>query len=439
MILIFAPVLTSRLQYIFRFMLEDIAGADISFTSDKEEFIQYGGAKFSYNHSPVAKELFFVPSGLLTERGITEKQIISVTSGGTTGLFPVRATGALPFDAFSAAFYLVTRYEEYLPHKKDIHKRFEAAQSYLVKEELIEKPLVDQWAYLIRDLIAERFPEEKFRQRKFRFISTIDVDSAFAYKEKGLIRTAGAIARSVSKFDFKDIRTRSRVLSGLEKDPYDSFEKQAEIQKKYGFQVIYFILVADYGINNKNISHMSDRFRKLVKSLGDHSKIGIHPGYNSGMDLKLLRKEIERLESIVKREIHLSRQHFLRISFPLTYRNLIEAGIQNDYSMGYAARCGFRAGTCTPFRFYDLDFEAETQLVIHPFTYMEGTLVDYMKLRTKEAKKKIRELMAAVKEVNGTFISLWHNESLGGSGRWADWESLYEFTAREAYNYRDGA
>jgi len=98
-----------------------------------------------------------------------------------------------------------------------------------------------------------------------------------------------------------------------------------------------------------------------------------------------------------------------------------------DYTMGYAAEPGFRAGICTPFYFYDLDYETETKLLVYPFTVMDGTLRDYKDVGIEEAKAIIQSLIYEVKAVNGTFISLWHNESLSDQGRWKGWREVYTY------------
>ena len=69
-----------------------------------------------------------------------------------------------------------------------------------------------------------------------------------------------------------------------------------------------------------------------------------------------------------------SRQHFLAFELPTTYLKLIQSGILEDYSMGYASHLGFRAGICSPFRFYNLLEEKETDLVVYPFQVMDVTL-----------------------------------------------------------------
>ena len=94
--------------------------------------------------------------------------------------------------------------------------------------------------------------------------------------------------------------------------------------------------------------------------------------------------------------------------------------------MGFASQPGFRASICSTYKFYDLELDTETNLNIHPFTYMEGTLKDYMNISPEEAINVIKPLIEEVKAVNGTFIPIWHNESLSDLKRWAGWQKVYE-------------
>jgi hypothetical protein len=166
--------------------------------------------------------------------------------------------------------------------------------------------------------------------------------------------------------------------------------------------------------------------------MADYVQVGIHPSWASSKDSSKLPKEIKRLEIITNREITRSRQHFLKLDLPTTYRRLIDLGIREDYTMGYASQVGFRAGTSLPFYFYDLDMETQTQLLIHPFAVMDGTLNEYMELPVDDAQYLVKELMDRVKKVNGTFISLWHNETVSDNRHWQDWKQVYEFTIEQA-------
>jgi hypothetical protein len=237
---------------------------------------------------------------------------------------------------------------------------------------------------------------------------------------------------SVSNFEISDISERTKVILNLQKDPFDTFDFQLEIQKKYHLKPIYFILYADYGHNDKNIPVQNRNFQTLIKSLADYAEVGIHPSYNSNFNSKKLKHEISRLSKVLNREITKSRQHFLKVHLPVTYRNLINLDITDDYSMGYAAYPGFRASICNSFSFYDVDLDVETKLRVHPFTVMEGTLKDYLKLSPLEAVNTMKDLIAEVKGVNGTFISLWHNESLSNAKRWEGWRDVYEEMIIEA-------
>ena len=186
------------------------------------------------------------------------------------------------------------------------------------------------------------------------------------------------------------------------------------------------MLLGEYGVNDKNVPPDSKKLRSLIKSLADYSEVGIHPSYGSNKNKNKFKKETIILNKILKREVTQSRQHFLILKLPSTYRNLIDLDIKDDYTMGYALQVGFRASICSPYYFYDLDMELSTSLVIHPFAVMDATLKYYMKVAPEEAMNYIKPLIEEVKAVNGTFISLWHNESLSENKLWLGWKKVYE-------------
>jgi hypothetical protein len=185
-------------------------------------------------------------------------------------------------------------------------------------------------------------------------------------------------------------------------------------------------LLGDYGPNDKNLPIESKKFQSLIKMLGDYAQIGIHPSYGSNNSTAQLKKEIGRLSSVLLRDVTKSRQHFLKLRMPETYRNLIDFDVTDDYTMGYASQVGFRASICTPFNFYDLDTELETKLKIHPFAVMEGTLKYRMKVQPEEGITIIKSLIDKVKAVDGVFISLWHNDTLNNRKIWKGWRTVYE-------------
>ncbi|MBM3436341.1 MAG: hypothetical protein FJY07_09030 [Bacteroidetes bacterium] len=435
MVLVLTDKITNRIKYIFNLYLGELLKVEYKITTDRETFSAFQGVKFCYGGQPVPGELFFRACNLLFERGIANYELIFSEYEGLPAFFTVhQKESALPFDPFAAGFYLVSRYEEYLPYRKDEFGRFSANESLAYQKNFLHKPLVNIWALMIGNLLKRRFNGFTFPGTSYKYIPTIDIDAAWAYRQKGFTRTVGGLASSFLDLNFHDFTDRIKVLTGFCKDPFDTYDFQLEIHKKYGLHPLYFILFADYGSNDKNIPVRNRKFQTLIKSLADHAELGIHPSYNSNNSFKKLKDEVERLSKVLNREITKSRQHFLKLQLPITYRNLISLDITDDYTMGFAAQPGFRAGICTSFRFFDLDLDAETKLRIHPFTLMDGTLRDYLNVPASEAIKHISPLIEEVKAVNGTFISLWHNESLSNDRRWEGWHLVYEKMIINALN-----
>ncbi len=427
MILIYTSKITNRIKYIFKIYFKELLGSEYRLTTQKEEFEAFEGIKISYTDQALGNEIFFSSSNLLFENNIHEIEHKFIDFNNNTAICPVlNKKSVLPFDPFAAAFYLITRYEEYLPYIKDQYERFSAEQSIAYKKYFLRKPMINIWAISISEIISNRYPDFKTKTNKFKFIPTIDIDCAYAFKLKGIIRSIGGYIKSVRDLNFKEIIERTAVLAGIRKDHFDTFEYQFLIHEKYKLNPIYFILFADYNDFDKNIHVNNQKFRSLIKMLEDNAEVGIHPSYASNTDMKVLKREINSLSKVLNRQITKSRQHFLKLSLPQTYRNLIDLDITDDYTMGYASEIGFRASICSSFNFYDLEMETETNLRIHPFAFMEGTLRDYLSINADRAMDYIKPLIDEVKAVNGTFISLWHNESLSNQRRWLGWQQIYE-------------
>lgn len=425
MILVYTHKITPRLRYIFKHIFTRILLIPIDFTTKIEDFVAHSGAKVSYTKVPLGSEFFIKSNDLLFEQGVNDVDISVQKWEEIPCFFPSGAKSVIPFDIFAASFYLITRYEEYLPHVKDKHGRYTADQSLAFNKGFLEKPVIDIWAYKFLSILKEKFPEYPYQKRNYNYISTIDVDNAYAYKHKGFVRTIGGFLNDFYKLKIFNIWDRFAVRAGFKKDPFDTFEKIINLKKELEVRTIFFFLIGDYTTFDTNISAAKNKFRLLIKDMVDYARVGLHPSYFTMNNAQLLKKEKKRLESITNMPIKRSRQHFLKFDLPETYQILIDLEIEEDYSMGYASHVGFRASTCTPFYFYDLDFEIQTPLKVFPFALMDTTLNDYMKLTPKQSLGRIRDLKNEVKRVNGTFITLFHNESLSNYLRWKGWGRLY--------------
>ncbi|MDR4988780.1 MAG: polysaccharide deacetylase family protein [Bacteroidales bacterium] len=426
MIYVYCPKITARIEYVTSLLFGSILDTEWKLTANETDFTAYTGPKIVYAPNNKDKTALHIPAnGFLSERGVHYFLPEIQWKNKLPLLFPVSENKDTGFDAFSAAFYLVSRYEEYLPHKKDKYGRFEAKESFAFKNNFLQIPVVNHYAMLIRQGLEKKFRNFRIAPTAFTFIPTYDIDVAYAFRGRGFLRHLLGAARSLWKLDLEEFAGRFKVLTGNMQDPFDSYDYQLRLYKESGIKACYFFLCGNYGHYDKNIPFYSKAFFLLVKMLGDYACVGLHPSFASNDDEKLLAVEKERLGKILNREIMFSRQHYLKLNLPKTYHQLLKENILYDFSMGYASQPGFRASICSPFPFYDLEAETATPLTIIPLAVMDGTFKHYLKLTPKEALNIITGICAEVEQLGGTFTTLWHNDSLCDCNEWKGWRELY--------------
>jgi hypothetical protein len=438
-LMIYMPVITPRADYIFTLMIRDLMGAEMVLTDSREEYLSYKGPRMEYSAAPSGNGIFFWSQGLLGESQVRPQSVTFSRFRDLPAFFPSEdERSAFPFDPFAAAFYLVARYEEYLPFEPDRYGRFRAADSIASKGGFLEVPLVNLWTGLLRDLITAIYPGIRFRGKKYRFVPTIDIDHAYAYKGRRFLRTMGGYGRSVLHGNWGKVLQRTQVLLGFRKDPYDYYDYILEVHERCGLKPLFFVLFASYGKDDNNVSLSRHGFRELLRSLDSNEGVGIHPSLTSTHHPGALHAEIKGLSKVLHRDIRISRQHFLKNTLPGTYLHLLKNGITDDYSMGYASTPGFRAGIADPFPFFDLVHGKATSLVIHPVALMDVTMKDYLGLTPGEAKQTIGSFVNTIKSVNGEFVAVWHNESFDETGRWKGWDHVFEDLLEQAGNENPG-
>lgn len=428
MLLIYVDKLTNRLGYTLNLVFKELMSIKYSITIDKEYFVQYDGPKLSYTAQPITDELFLSSTPLLFQTIIEIVELNYFERDEVPYLFKAYSKNSIcDFDVLAACFYLVSRYEEYLPYLKDKHSRFKAEDSLAYKKGFLKKPIVNIWVSELKTKILNRYPELTTQSNKFSYINTIDVDSAYSYTCKGFTRNVLGLFRDLIKGNLSLCIERLNVLLKLKQDPYDTFDFIISLVEKYNVNTIFFILFGDYGKYDKNISPYNNKFKRLVKHLCDYGKVGIHPSYDSFDYPQLITSQIKMLEETLHKPIKRSRYHYLHFCLPEGYRHLIATGsVEDDFSMGYSDNIGFRAGICSSFNFYDLAQDYETKLRVHPFAYMDVALKNSLKLSPKKAIAEIKQMTDEVRQIGGEMISIWHNESLSDKREWFGWRKVYE-------------
>jgi hypothetical protein len=423
LLLVYTHKITPRLRYAFKHICTRILGIPVSFTTKVEDFIAHDSLKMSYTRQQLSNEVFIRNHDLLFEQGLSDVDINVQDWNGTKCFFPTGEKSALPFDIFAASFYLLSRYEEYLPHVKDEYGRFTATESLAYNGNFLKQPVVDIWAYRLKVILEQKFEGFTFPKRTYNIQPVIDVPMAYYFKQKGLMRTLGGSLIDLFRFRLRRLYQRFLVLFGFKRDPYDTFKWIINKQKQYKFKFFIFFLIGDYSTYDKNISINKKKFVSLIKSVADYSKVGLKASYFSLDDISILKKEKKKIEFITNYELEATRNSFSKINLPVSYRNLIELEVKKDFTMGYLEYSGFRAGTCTPFLFYDLDYEIQTPLLINSFHCIDFALLKHQSQLDK--KEELQRLINSVKQVDGTFTPVFHNYSLGNDDKWKGFRKLF--------------
>lgn len=424
--IVYTNKITSRLQYVTDFIGKEIIGAPFQLTTDNFYFNDYTGPKINYGDAKTNNEELIINNcSLLFEDSIRQQNITCFETNNFKAFF--KTEGDYPFDIFAATFYLLSRYEEYLPHQMDIYGRYAHENSLAFNEGFLNIPLINIWLEDFKKALKKKFLILNFQPSTFNFQPTYDIDEAFAFKNKEVSKIAGGLARSLVNGEWSIANERLKVLRGKAKDPYDAFEWMDQLHTKNILKPLYFFHVAvEKGKYDKNIPPSHPVMQQLIKQHAEKYQIGIHPSWASGDDESLLKKEVKALESAAGKKITFSRQHYIRFTLPHTFRRLIAAGITNDHSMGYGSINGFRASVASSFYWYDIEKEQQTNLLLHPFCFMEANSFFEQKYLPQRAYEEMMHYYKVVKDVNGTLITIWHNNFLGTYPLFSGWKDVYE-------------
>jgi len=414
---IVSDISSPRLHYVLDYVFNMRLGISYELCSPDTD-----SAGIWYTTQP-QPDRFSVPcSGLLSETDVWQFTPDLTFDNGQPIIFADHSGCTFKFDVFAAIFWMLSRYEEYLPFLPDSHGRFSPSESFLGRNGLLETPVVDQWIMLIRNELHQRFPDLSLKKESFEFRPTIDIDSPWSYLHKGPIRNAGGLFRDAARCNLSMVAERILVLLRLRRDPFFTFDYIDEIHQ--GLPLKYFVLVGRHGKFDKSVNPQNRAFRRFVQQLCAKADVGLHPSYAASLDENRFAFEKADFEQIAGAKCNESRQHFLRIVLPQYYQMLERVGIATDYSFGFAANIGFRAGTSRPFKFYDLQNEKSTELTLQPLVMMDVTLCNYMELTPQQAASRIESLVEAIKLTNGTFTTLWHNQHFGQT-EWREWNKVY--------------
>jgi hypothetical protein len=353
-LLVYVPLLTPRIRYIFNFIFNDILKTQVGFSSNLSEFKSSALPKISYANQPVGNEPFFKNADLLLSHTIFPPNIKTTTFGDMIVPFAIDKS-SLPFDVFAASFYFVSRYEEYLPFTPGQDGNFPAESSLQNKLKLLEFPVIDGWALMLKNMLLKHYPGLYFGKKDFAFKPLICM---YTTGSPNLLQQALHLLGRLSM-------TRPKPGPAVKPGGLQLFLN--EQHEKYQLSPVYFF----------------------------------------------------------KPSLEIEQGRDRQVTLPRSYLQLLKNKIIKDFRMGYPGTIGFRAGTCTPFFWYDLQLEKTTHLLVHPIAVNDFILSRHKTFNTADILNKWGSLIRNVKLLNGDFYIIWHKESLPESGKGKTGRILY--------------
>lgn len=408
----------------------ELAGHTAVEVPDRNTFISLHGPRVAYGGEEIPGVLHIRPwasEGL--HRPLPAEPPMS-TWQSTPVLFPVVDAG-IPFDPVAGTYFHLARLEEdRLP--VDEHGRPLTSAMHAARHGYLHRPVVDEWLYAVHAAWRKVDPQAPRPQRAYSHAATMDVDNGAMYLGRAWWRTLGGAGRDLMRGRFGQIKDRAATLLGRRADPYAVHASFIRLARENGARVILNFMAVPRGEHDHAVEIRRRHMRDLLQGLDQGVEVGLHPGYHSSDRPGSMAREKALLEEVHGRAVRTVRQHFLRFRTPVTQREGMACGMEEEHSMGLADTIGFRAGTCSPWPFYDRSRREVTTLRIHPFVMMDSALAYRMGLSPAAAAQEACRMVDAVRRVDGCFTSVWHERFLSGYGDEQGWETLAPIIIRHA-------
>ncbi len=328
-------------------------------------------------------------------------------------------------DMISIAFLLLSRYEELNAKSFDKYNRFCFTKSLNEIYDLIDIPIVDEYAMLLRKFAETNF-EIKFIPRKSRFLPTHDIDflERFPNFPKAIKTIAGdLLVRKSFSNSWKSLKLYFKSLCNKKHDPYvNSVLKLVKVSDELKLDSCFYFKALRIGDKDCSYNIFSRCAKDCIdKILQKGMRIGLHGSFYSYADESVFSREKSNLETVSNQQVNCGRQHFLRFDLNKTLSVWQKCGISQDSSLGFAEREGFRCGTCHLYPLFDFENDTVSQVVEYPLIVMDTTLFQYRNFSETEALEVLKNLYERCQAVEGDFVLLWHNTTMFG-----ELESWYE-------------
>lgn len=409
-----------RARYIVGHVLERMLGLEVEYV-DEHAFAHARGPRLSYGTIPYDGAIHVPWSGAL--EALPTSDPVVYASEGAPRMFLVNDEQ----DVFAGIFFLLSLTDEIACLERDQHGRVPSNALFVVRKGIADRPWVDERVMELGIRLENTWPNEVQCAVRYQNHVTVDMDNILRYAGRPLSRAIGASVKDLLRGEWSAIGERWKVRNGAQHDPYANAVNLVAANRHKVSRAIFFFLMR----GGTSFDHAADQGHSAVQEVIDRAstigEVGVHPSYHAREDIALAEEERSALMRLTGRSVVNTRYHFLRWDVPDSLRRLSRLPEHHqEHTLGFSDRAGFRAGTCTPFPWYDLDEEKETGVMLHPFTAMDSALIEKQGMGPDEVVSTMNAMSDLVRAVNGKFISVWHDRYLSGHREFAPWPAVYE-------------
>jgi hypothetical protein len=315
-------------------------------------------------------------------------------------------------DIISAAFYLLSGWQEYFSNERDRHGRFPYTASVQYRYGFVAVPVVNYYFDILKTAVEHvtgqlLLPRRWANGAPFATFVTHDIDelhSAWKAPAKAALRTGNLL-----KFG------RQLWHHFTRPDAWDNLEVVQQTVAKYGAKSTFFFLPehrkAANGTPNADYA-IQQEWPKLAAAIGE-SEVGLHASLGTAQHGGQFKRDEHRLQQLRNGvKAYGIRFHYLQWEPRITPVLLHTLLYEYDSTLGFAEHYGFRNSYCLPFQLFDFSTGKPFDFLELPLNVMDATLhhPNYLQLAPIEILPALRPMFQEIERFGGVCTLLWHND-----------------------------
>ena len=211
-------------------------------------------------------------------------------------------------DIFASAFLMLTRWEEMVNPIRDAHGRFPGEESIAFKNNFLTRPVVNEYAELLWNMLVACGFKEKREKRDFKLYLTHDIDHLFTSVTNRQI-AADLCKRFDAPMAYRHFRYK------YTQNPYDQYDFLMDCSERMNVQSRFYFKASDLITRYDQDNYLTTgKFRHIIRNIKARGHlIGFHPGYDTYLDESKWTKEKNLLEEAAQTKLLEGRQHYMRM------------------------------------------------------------------------------------------------------------------------------